>query len=113
MRSLRSLTIAIGSILGVAAASPAALAQDTFFCVLNGANETPPNAANAVGRGWANFDRASRTIWYAVESNAPGVTMAHIHQGAPGVPGPIIFPLVGGPVLFEGVTAPLTDAQIQ
>ena len=85
----------------------------SFYATINGANETPPNASPAIGRGWFNFDRASSTIWYKVESNVAVGTASHIHKGAPGVAGPIIFPLVGGPANYEGVTPALTPAQIQ
>jgi hypothetical protein len=47
------------------------------------------NASTAIGRGTIVFDSATRgiLICYATH-NVSGTTVAHIHTGAPGVPGP-------------------------
>ncbi|HKE00312.1 MAG TPA: CHRD domain-containing protein [Planctomycetota bacterium] len=95
-------------------AFPATLAaQVNFGARLNGASEVPANASVAIGRSWFTLDPVTSQIHYRVESNVVGGTVAHIHQGAVGVPGPIIFPLAGGPTIYQGSTPPLTGAQIQ
>lgn len=91
---------------------PSSAAQDHLASLLDGLQETPPNPSTAVGRGWATLDPLTLQLWYRVESDVVGGTMAHIHQGGPGVPGPIIFPLAGGPAVYQGATPPLSAAQM-
>jgi hypothetical protein len=56
---------------------------------LNSAQETPPNASTATGRGVIVFDSTTREVLIAYTThNVSGATVAHIHTGAPGVSGP-------------------------
>jgi hypothetical protein len=69
----------------------------TTFASLNGAQEVPPNGSLAKGAGVAAFNAADNTIaGFVVTTNITG-NAAHIHQGARGVAGGILVPLVGGP----------------
>src|SRR5262245_18227167 len=96
-----------------AVSAPTGSTQSHFAALLDGASETPPNPSLATGRSWAVLDPATNQLFYRVESNVVGGLFAHIHQGAPGVMGPIIFPLTGGPAVYQGNTPALTAAQIQ
>jgi len=59
------------------------------LATLNGAQEVPPNASTATGRGTIVFDSTTRDILIAyVTHNVAATTVAHIHTGAPGVSGP-------------------------
>jgi len=44
----------------------------------------------------------------AVERGASDI---HIHAGAPGTPGPVVFPLAGGPTVWSGTAGPLTPPE--
>lgn len=59
------------------------------LATLNGAQEVPPNASTATGRGTIVFDSTTREILIAyVTHDVPNTSNAHIHTGAPGVSGP-------------------------
>jgi CHRD domain len=56
---------------------------------LTGAQEVPPNASTATGRGMIVFDSTTRDVLIAYTThNVAGASVAHIHTGAPGVSGP-------------------------
>jgi hypothetical protein len=68
-----------------------------FSSMLSGLNEVPPNASPATGTAIGMYDDV--TNLFMMDTNASGfvanVTAAHVHLGAPGVAGPIVFPLSG------------------
>jgi hypothetical protein len=73
-----------------------------FMTVINGSQETPPNASAAIGNGILTYDTSTKTLCYYfsfVGALAGGEILAHIHgPAAPGVPAGIIIPLpVGNP----------------
>lgn len=88
--------------------------SEIFSAALTGASETPPNQSAATGTGTLSFDPASKSMTASVTTSGIAGTMAHIHEGAAGVPGPIIFPLnesyPGVGIWSTRVT--LTDAQV-
>lgn len=71
-----------------------------FKATLNGANETPPNSSAATGNATLTFNQSTNTFNIVVTYSGVVATGAHIHKGAPGVPGGIIFP-------FSPVTSPI------
>jgi hypothetical protein len=85
----------------------------TFVASLDGAQETPPNGSAATGSGTATIDTATKVLTATVTT--PGIvgSAAHIHNGAPGISGPIIFPLTEMPAGSGNwrTTVTLTDAQ--
>lgn len=87
-------------------------AQIPLGSVLNGASEVPPIPTAATGTARLNLNLPSQTLTYRVVTTGITGTMAHIHVGQAGVNGGILFNLSGGPVIWEGTTAPLTDAQV-
>jgi hypothetical protein len=106
MRSVLSLMLCI------ALSATVASAQTTFRANLDGFQETPPIPGTTAG-GFALFTlNPAGTLTYDVRTFGLSATAAHIHKGAPGVAGGIIFPLTGGPVNFSGTTAVLTAAQL-
>ena len=90
----------------LALAAPAA-AQNQFRATLDGSQETPPVTTDAGGWGTA-FLNPDGSVTYEVRTWGLTATDAHIHLGAPGVPGGIIVPLSGGPTAWSGTSAPLS-----
>lgn len=92
----------------------ASAASDIFVASLTGAQEVPPTASNARGTGSATVDPVTHVLTASVTASGMIGTAAHIHLGAVGVSGPIIFPLTETPAgsgVWQTQVA-LTDAQL-
>lgn len=85
----------------------------TFVATLSGAQETPPNAVTFTGNATAAVDMA-KTMTVEVSASGIAGTVAHVHQGATGVAGPIVFPLTETPPGSGewSTVVTLTDAQL-
>src|SRR5262244_2628726 len=85
--------------------------EQTFLATLMGANETPPNGSSALGHATAVLN-PDGTVTYAVKATAfdTHFLAAHVHRGAFGVPGPVMFPLECNPLgtACSGTSRPLT-----
>jgi hypothetical protein len=68
-----------------------------FSATLTGAEETPPVTTAGKGVGALVFHPDDRSFTATVVTNGVAETVAHIHEGPPGVAGPIIFPLTKEP----------------
>ena len=79
-------------------------AGDASFADLNGAQENPPVATAASGKGLAVISADGSTITYLVTySGLSGTANAsHIHTGAVGANGGVILPLAVGPSPMSG-----------
>lgn len=104
---MRKLTVAVvaGIILALAAVNAHA---QSYSALLDGLQETPPNASPATGTG--TFTLTGGNLSYNISfSGLLGTqTAAHIHVGAAGTPGPVVFPLsTGSPIsgTWTGLTA--------
>jgi hypothetical protein len=66
-----------------------------FSADLSGAAETPANASPATGTGIATLAPDGSALVYDISYSGLGSaeTAAHFHRGAPGVPGPVVYPL--------------------
>lgn len=87
--------------------------NNNISTLLSGGQEVPANTSKATGYGTVVLNPATKTISGVVVTNGIVGTAAHIHDGLPGVNGPVIIPLAGGPTVWtvpDGTT--LTDAQI-
>jgi hypothetical protein len=83
-----------------------------FSATLTGAEETPPNASTGKGWGVITVDPNDRSFHARVVSTGVADNAAHIHQGAPGVAGPIVIPMQKQPRSFIWeTTGTLTAAQ--
>lgn len=82
----------------------------SYVASLTGAAETPPVATAASGSASLTLN-PDDTLTYSVTTTGLTATVAHIHLGAAGVPGPILIPLTGGPASFAGTTPALTAEQ--
>jgi len=99
------------SLLFAAALAAPLVAQTTYYADLDGTKETPPNASTA--GGWARITlNPGNTVTYEVRVWGVTGTNAHIHEGAAGVAGGILIPLLGGPTVWSGTSAALTAAQV-
>lgn len=83
-------------ILSLAAASASA----TLFNVsstLSGSQEVPPNGSTATGTASGTYDDVTNMMMLTVTASgfSANVTAAHIHKGAFGVAGGVVFPLSG------------------
>jgi hypothetical protein len=91
----------------------------SLTATLTGLQETPPNASPGTGSAAFVLDNVAGTLVSAVtfaDLTAP-TTVAHIHEGPPGVSGPIIHPFATLPVgvtsgSFADVWTGLTAAQM-
>jgi hypothetical protein len=85
----------------------------TFAATLTSAQEVPPTAGTATGTGVVIADPATRNFKATIATSGIAGTMAHIHLGAPGVSGAIVFPMLeiapgSGIWITQGT---MTDAQ--
>lgn len=93
-------------------------ASQVFEARLSGANEVPPVNTEASGRAVLVLDDTTNTLYYRVMvSEILTITAAHIHESAPGVNGPVIFPLYTGAGEFDpsnpiSGTLPLSDDEV-
>src|SRR5512133_1719517 len=70
-----------------------------FQASLNGMSEVPPNNSTSTGVATLTYDTIAKKFDIVVTFNGITPTAAHIHKGAPGVPGGVVF----------GFTNPLTS----
>lgn len=92
---------------------PGTALLNAFSATLTGAQEVPANQSFAAGSGTAVVNPATRDMLATVTTAGIVGTAAHIHEAAPGISGPIIFPLAEttpGSGVWTG-RARLTDLQ--
>ncbi|MGH8806880.1 MAG: CHRD domain-containing protein [Noviherbaspirillum sp.] len=84
-----------------------------FSTTPSGREEVPPVASNAFGSAVVTVDLDNGTLIVSIVTNGIADTDAHIHEGAPGFAGPIVFPLarVGGNRVWTASVA-INDAQL-
>ena len=88
---------------------------DTYVATLNGAAETPPNASTATGNATLEYNTVTQKFTIVVTYTSIVATGGHIHKGAVGVPGNVVFPFtspVTSPVNYTSdilTIAQLTD----
>lgn len=97
MKNFRSLYKAAAVIAVAVASSTSAAAQTNFIAFLNGAQEAPtPVVTPAFGNGTVLLNAAQNqiTINLTFRGLLAPVTVAHIHNGAFGVGGPVIIDIL-------------------
>jgi hypothetical protein len=98
-------------------ASAASAAQMQLMAVLNGGFETPPHSTKYVGSAVVQWVSASEICYAVLVDNIAKPTAMHIHQGAPGVAGPIVVPLTapssGNPGSVSGCLSGLDAALVK
>jgi predicted small lipoprotein YifL len=92
------------------------IGRDVFAAQMSSAQEVPANASSATGNGLLSLDPATKKFTARITVSGIAATAAHIHSGALGVSGPIIFPLsetaAGSGVWVSAADATLSDAQL-
>jgi hypothetical protein len=73
----------------------------TFKATLTGASEVPANASTATGNATLRFDTLTKIFTLSVTYSGVTATNGHIHKGAIGVSGPVVFP-------FSSFTSPIS-----
>lgn len=63
-----------------------------FAATLNGASETPSNSSTATGTVTGTYDSTSKVLNLTISYTGLTPTAGHIHQGAAGTNGSVIFP---------------------
>ncbi|TDE28542.1 CHRD domain-containing protein [Flavobacterium ranwuense] len=77
----------------------------TFNATLNGTSEVPSNASTATGTATLTFNNTTKTFTITVTYSGVTATGGHIHKGAVGVSGDIVFP-------FTSLTSPITYTSV-
>jgi len=92
------------------------IGRDVFAASMSPAQEVPPPASTATGTGWLSLDPMTRKFTARITVSGMAATAAHIHEAAPGVSGPIVFPLsetaAGSGVWVSAPDATLSVAQL-
>jgi len=88
--------------------------QPTKCAALTGMQETPPNNSAATGNGCAGVNPFTKAVASRIETQGIVGTLAHIHQGPPGVASPVIVPMsqTSPGIWVSGPNAAFTDAQL-
>jgi len=83
----------------------------TFTATINGANEVPANNSTATGTATLSFDNTTKIFSITVTHSLAIAVAGHIHLGALGTNGAVVFPFTSfaSPIAFTSVA--LTPAQ--
>lgn len=83
----------------------------TFNATLSGASEVPANASTATGTATLSYNKTTKIFTVTVTYSGLTPTMGHIHMGAAGTNGPVIFPFssLASPISYTSTA--LTAAQ--
>ncbi len=87
--------LVVAMLVGLSAISHA---QILFTAALTGAQETPPDTSKGEGTLWAVLGPDMKTLTFRLTYatlTGPATAM-HFHVAAPGVPGPVVFPITPG-----------------
>lgn len=85
----------LSSVIAVILAVPVTAATTDMSTKLSGAAEAPgPGAEKGIGSAEMAFDSEKGQVCYTLTASGTDTpTMAHIHKGAIGTPGPVVAPL--------------------
>lgn len=87
------------------------IANVTFKATLIGSSEVPSNASAAVGLATLTYDPNTKLFTIVVTHNLASATGGHIHKGATGVNGEVVFPFLSttSPINFTSVALSATQ----
>ncbi|HKO56268.1 MAG TPA: CHRD domain-containing protein [Thermoanaerobaculia bacterium] len=86
-------------------------APTQFVFHLSGDQEVPPTGSTARGGCYGQLDTVARRLSLVCTHNVVGPTTMHIHNGAPGINGPVVFDL-GDPISPVEATWNMSAAQM-
>ena len=77
----------------------------TYTTTLSGTKETTPNTSMATGTATLVFNTTTKTFVITVVHNVAGITMGHIHKGAAGSNGGVVYPFttLASPISYTSV----------
>jgi hypothetical protein len=83
----------------------------TFKATLKGTNEVPSNASSAIGLATLTYNPNNSTFTIVVTHDLVTVTGGHIHKGATGINGEVVFPFLStaSPINFTSVALTATQ----
>lgn len=83
----------------------------SFTATLNGTSEVPPNTSTATGTATLSYNKTTKV--FTLNATYTGITLtdAHVHVGAVGVDGPVVFPLTSITSPISYTSPALTAAQ--
>jgi hypothetical protein len=87
------------------------IAPRVFDAHMNGAQETPPVATAAKGEMRLTLNPTTGVVTYAGTYGGMVTTAAHVHVGAVGVAGPIVYNVAFTPTTVGGTSPALTLSQ--
>ena len=90
----------------------AQIGREVLTATLSQAQEVPPTGSTATGTGMMTVDPATRQFSARMTVTGMAATAAHIHEGAPNVNGPIVFPLAQSSPGVWTAEGTLTEAQL-
>lgn len=92
------------------------IGRAVYAAQLSASQEVPTNTSTATGVGFLSLDPTTKRITARLSLTGVAATMAHIHTGAIGSNGGVIFPLTetasGSGIWASAADATMTDAQI-
>jgi hypothetical protein len=79
--------------------------------MLMGSNEVPANNSTAMGTAELKFNNTTKVFTLTITHNVSSISAGHIHKGATGTNGGVVFPLstLTSPISYT--SAPLTTEQ--
>jgi hypothetical protein len=83
----------------------------SFNATLDGASEVPANASTATGTATLSYNKNTKIFTLNLTYSGLTPTMGHIHVGAAGVSGPVVFPFSSLMSPFSYTSVALTTAQ--
>ncbi|MBC6991919.1 CHRD domain-containing protein [Hymenobacter sp. BT491] len=81
--------------------TPAPSTKVVLTATLNASQEVPPTASTATGTFDGVYDKATHVLTYTVTYQGLTPVAGHLHRGAPGTNGPVVYP-------FPSLTSPVT-----
>lgn len=83
--------------------NPPANSNTTFLAVLDGASVNPPTGSSANGNATLTFNPTTKTFTINVTHSGVDANNGHIHRGAVGESGGVVFP-------FSSFDSPIDDS---
>lgn len=100
-----SLFVILFSLFACGKDDETVLPNVTYNATLKGTSEVPSNASAAIGLATLTYNPNNKLFTIVVTHDLVGVTGGHIHKGATGINGEVVFP-------FLTTTSPITYTSV-
>ncbi len=88
------------------------IASVTYEATLKGTNEVPTNASAAIGLATLTYNPNTKLFNIVVTHNLGTATGGHIHKGATGTNGEVVFPFLSTTSPIDYTSVVLTTSQL-